>query len=485
MKTAGGILYDACSDALAAASPFFVSLSVVMQGSWTIRYYETRQAEQILNTENDHTLLPANYNRTNSKFLNILSVALLFASSLLPSPAADSAKATVADPLSSLTCDRNFNSSVMNAVDKHVRKSLYSKDLSQNVWPQALEKQRGKILAAKNLIELSAALNVAIDELKSSHCRFLTVNDDTYYFLYSLFNNENKSKGECFFPGFVTGGVGFEHDRVRFVLNDSPADKAHIQVADKILSVNGHKYIGLANFFDLGNTPAQIELLRGTEKITVSVKVAKKPMYDMYVNAVTKSARRFTVDGQTLGYVHLWCGGSKAQEALGDVLFQRILRDCDGLILDLRDGYGACSPDALDPFFRQAAAYPDFETTDRNGKKRVSTFIFNKPMVAIANGGSRSGKEELAYALKKTKRALLIGDRTAGYFLAGSMEPINDRCFLYLAILDCSLSGVRLEGIGVEPDIKVENDRTSSSDNQLDRAKVELVKRIKEAKSSS
>ncbi|PZM81275.1 MAG: hypothetical protein DKT66_18840 [Candidatus Melainabacteria bacterium] len=458
---------------------------MVMQGSWTIRYYETRQAEQVLNTENDHTLLPANYNRTSSKFLNILSVALLFASTLQPSPAVESVKAPTADPHSSLNCDRKFNSSVIDAVDKHVKKSLYSKDLSQNVWPRALEKQRGKILAAKNLIELSAAMNVAIDELKSSHCRFLTINDDTYYFLYSLFNNKNKSKGDCIFPGFVTGGVGFEHDRVRFVLNDSPAEKAHIQVADKILFVNGNKYIGLANFLDLANKTALIELLRGTKKITVSVKLAKKPMYDMYVNAVTKSARRFTVDGLNLGYVHLWCGGSMAQEAMVDVLFEPILKDCDGLILDLRDGYGACSPDALDPFFRQAAAYPDFETTDRNGKKRVSTVIFDKPMVAIANGGSRSGKEELAYALKKTKRALLIGDRTAGYFLAGSMEPINDKCFLYLAILDCSLSGVRLEGTGVEPDLSVENDKTSSSDIQLDRAKVELVKRIKEAKSSS
>jgi carboxyl-terminal processing protease len=451
---------------------------------------KTRQAVQTSKEDSrkDHTLLPANYHWKNLKFLNILSIALICAHSVQPAAAETITKTPPADPLARLACNAKFNETVLAAVDKYVRRSLYSKELSTNVWPQALEKQKANILAAGNLIELSAAINSAIDELKSSHCRFLTINDDTYYFLDSLFSHNSKkgsAKGECVFPGFVTGGVGYEADRVRFVLNDSPAEKAHIQVGDKILAVNGSKYIGLANFFDLENKPVQVSLLRANENLSVSLKVPKKQMYDLYVDAVTKSVRRYSVDGMTLGYVHLWCGGAEAQEAMANVLFQRTLMDCDGLILDLRDGYGACSPDALDPFFRQKDAYPDFETINREGKKRSSSLIYSKPMVAITNGGSRSGKEQLAFSLKKTKRALVIGDRTAGYFLAGSVQPINEKSFLYLAVLDCSLSGVRLEGTGVEPDICVQNDKTTSADNQLERAKIELVKRIKEAKSSS
>lgn len=429
-------------------------------------------------------MLSANYHRTKSKILNILSVALLCTFSL-PSPNAEAAaKITAPDPLS---CDRKFNETVLRAVDKHVRNSLYSKELSAKVWPAAMEKQKDAILSAGNLLELSDSINVAIDELKSSHCRFLTVNDDTYYFLYSLFSHhkpDGEKKGSCVFPGFVTGGAGFDSDRVRYVLDDSPAQKAHIQKGDQILSVNGGKYVGLANFFELEGKPIQISLKRAQTLKTVSLKASKKPMYDAYVNAVTKSATKFMVDELKLGYVHLWCGGKAAQEAMADVLFEPLLKECDGLILDLRDGYGACSPDALDPFFRQPNAFPDFETTNREGKKSTSSVVFAKPMVALINGGSRSGKEELAYALKKAGRALLLGDRTAGYFLAGSLEPINDRCSLYLAVLDCSLSGVRLEGVGVEPDLRVSNDKTSAQDNQLERAKIELVKRIKEAKSN-
>jgi len=432
----------------------------------------------------DHTLLCANYHRPKLKILNILSVALCSMLFTLPSNAQEK---TVADPLSALKCDAKFNESVLKAVDKHVRKSLYSKDLSINVWPKALEKQKSKILQSGNLLELSEAINTAIDELKSSHCRFLTINDDTYYFLYSLFsgNAKSKARGECVFPGFVTGGAGFDSDRVRYVLDDSPAKKAHIQVGDKILSVNGYKYTGLANFFGLQRKPIKISLRRGEDAKDITVSADKKSMYETYVNAVTKSALKFQVDGFNLGYVHLWCGGELAQEAMTEALFSAPISGCDGLILDLRDGYGACSPDALDPFFRHPEAFPNFETTNRDGKKRTSTVIFDKPVVALINGGSRSGKEALAFALKRTRRAYLVGERTAGYFLAGSIQPINEKCFLYLAILDCSLDGVRLESIGVEPDLIISNNKNSAEDWQLEGAKVELVKRIRDAKNGS
>ena len=443
-------------------------------------------------------MLPAHYHLKKSKFLNILLACVLAQVwacsehgqvSCAAGKAATPAQKIPVEPLDSLSCDAEFNKTVLSKLDKHVRESLYSKELSAKVWPQALEKQKAKILAAKDLIELSQAANAAIDELKSSHCRLLTINDDTYYFLYSLFpgsrDGRHDGKGNSVFPGFVTGSAGFEPDRVRYVLDDSPADKSHIMVGDKIISVDGRKYIGQANFFNLENRSVNIELQRQTEKHTVQLKLVKKPMYDWYTHAVSKSARKFDKEGFKLGYVHLWCGGRKAQEAMQNALEDPPLKDCHGLILDLRDGYGACSPDALDPFFRQTAAYPDFETITRSGKKFTSTCVFAKPMVAIINGGSRSGKEQLAYSLKKIKRALVIGDRTAGYFLAGSIQPINEKCFLYLAVLDCSLSGVRLEGVGVEPDLSVQNDKITAADKQLETAKDELVKRIKEAQNNS
>lgn len=428
----------------------------------------------------------------NYQILHLLSVALCLSMAAVfvmqPSATAQAkgnnlkAQPNVSsDPMLALACDAAFNKTVMAKVNSTILDSFYSKEIAKKVWPDALAKQKEKILAARNLIELSEALNAAIDELKTSHCKFLTINDDTYYFLNSLFYvHRNEPKAISVFPGFITGGVGFEPNSVRFVLDGSPAAKTGILVADRILTVNGFPFVGQASFFGADRAKLSIALTRQGKQQQIRFDVRKSKMYDMYVEAVEKSARRFDKDGMRLGYIRLWCGGARAQEEMEAQLDQEPLRSCDGLILDLRDGYGACSLDALDPFYRPPAAYPDFEMTLRSGKKVVNRSFFDKPMVAIINGGSRSGKEMLAFSLKKTDRARVIGDTTAGYFVAGKLFAINEKCALYLAIQDCSLSGVRLEGTGVEPDLKVENDKNSAHDNQLEIAKEELVKRIRQ-----
>ena len=482
-------------------------LSMVMQDLRAIRYYyQARQAVYEDKAWSDHTLLSPNYqvlNLTAAFCLAAFSVLVIAQSCAAEDKTTNGKSSTVPikpatlevkpeDPMTALACDASFNKAVMAKVNSTILESFYSKEIGKKVWPDALEKQKDRILSAKNLLELSEGLNAAIDELKTSHCKFLTINDDTFYFLNSLFHlHRQEPKAISVFPGFITGGAGFDAQTVRFVLDGSPAAKAGILVADKILTVNGFPFVGQANYFGADRARMSIVLSRQGKQHEFQFAVRKGKMYDMYVDAVEKSPRRFEKDGLQLGYIRLWCGGQRAQEEMEAQLDEEPLKSCDGLILDLRDGYGACSLDALDPFYRQPAAYPDFEMTMRNGKKKVSRSYFDKPMVAIINGGSRSGKEMLAFSLKKTNRAKVIGDTTAGFFVAGKLFPINEKCALYLAIEDCSLSGVRLEGTGVEPEMKVENNKTSSHDHQLEIAKEELIKRIRqtqekeEAKTSS
>lgn len=453
-----------------------------MQDALAIRYIG-RQAVNAKAPWSDHTLQSRKYQ--TQFLLNALTLALALIPFSLNPALGDERQNSYSDPLSALVCTPEFNKGVLDKVVKHVREGFYSKKISENVWPGAIERQKAKILASKNMLELSEAINAALDELKSSHCRFLTINDDTFYFLHSLFSNGRANpKASSVFPGFITGGVGFAPDRVRYVLNNSPADKAHIQVGDKIISVDGNPFIGQANFFLLDNKSSRVYIERDGKPLSVSLTLKKRNMYEMYCEAVEKSANVFDIDGKRVGYVHLWCGGGRAQDELAATLDSKKLKDVDGLILDLRDGYGACSLDALDPFYRNSASYPDFECTSRSGKISTSRLVFDKPVVAIINGGSRSGKEALAYSLKKTRRAKLIGDRTAGYFLAGSVKSVNDKCDLYLAVMDCALAGVRLEGTGVEPDVIVQNDKTNSEDKQLEAAKAQLIKELKLPKDS-
>ena len=90
-------------------------------------------------------------------------------------------------------------------------------------------------------------------------------------------------------------------------------------------------------------------------------------------------------------------------------------------------------------------------------------------------GGSQvggSGKEVVAFAVKSRRLGTLVGERTAGAVLGGRPFLLSDRSLLYLATLDVEVNGVRLEGVGVQPDIWVQDDLpyAGGRDPQLDAA---------------
>jgi C-terminal processing protease CtpA/Prc len=62
--------------------------------------------------------------------------------------------------------------------------------------------------------------------------------------------------------GFVTGPPRFADNQVRYVLDDSPAAGAGIQVGDKILAVNGRQWIGVESFAGYAGKPVSIAIER-------------------------------------------------------------------------------------------------------------------------------------------------------------------------------------------------------------------------------
>ena len=94
---------------------------------------------------------------------------------------------------------------------------------------------------------------------------------------------------------------------------------------------------------------------------------------------------------------------------------------------------------------------------------------WRKPVAMLVNGGTRSGKEILAYGFKKYQLGEVIGSRTEGAVLAATAFSGG---LLLLAVEDVRVDGERLEGVGVVPTIEVRADPASVglSDPQLDRA---------------
>jgi carboxyl-terminal processing protease len=85
--------------------------------------------------------------------------------------------------------------------------------------------------------------------------------------------------------------------------------------------------------------------------------------------------------------------------------FAGTLQEAESLVLDLRDGWGR-------------AQGPPVTMMDHHGDVSVANVKWRKPAVILVNGGTRSGKDILAYGFKKYGLGEVIGIRTTGAVLA-------------------------------------------------------------------
>ena len=90
----------------------------------------------------------------------------------------------------------------------------------------------------------------------------------------------------------------------------------------------------------------------------------------------------------------------------------------------------------------------------------------------LVNGGTRSGKEILAYGMKSRGYGEVVGTRTAGAVLAGRAFILSDNTLLLLAVADVLVDGKRLEGEGVTPtaNVPMPLEYSAGRDPQLERA---------------
>ncbi len=137
-------------------------------------------------------------------------------------------------------------------------------------------------------------------------------------------------------------------------------------------------------------------------------------------------------------------------------------RAAPGLIIDLRGNEGGA--------FNIVMGMLGWLATDRD--RQVGTVVrrdltlkiivqrrpspFERPVAVLVDGLSMSGSEVFAAALQEMGRARIFGSRTAGAVLGSTVErlPNGDR-FQYAFADYVSVTGPRLEGHGVVPDVAV------------------------------
>jgi carboxyl-terminal processing protease len=353
--------------------------------------------------------------------------------------------------------------------------------LEQVHWRQAVARARHEFAAAKDAATRTAILRKLLATLETSHTGYYPRSDPVYWQWASLFEpvlQQNCAKERT--PGFpiVREDIGVFWKEVGgewFVLGvfgGAPAEKAGLKLGDRILTADGHPFSPIESFAGRAEKPVTLQVQRSRGAAPISVLVTPKTTrpHEELRQATADSWQILQHKGRRIAYIHMWSWATmEFQKVLVDSLIKSNVQAVDGFILDIRDGWGGAHMNYLAIFWRDV---PLPERIERDGKRQPFDTQIRKPAVLLINGGTRSGKETVAYFAKKHHLARLVGERTAGAVVAGGPLCLSDGSLLMLAQSDVRVDGERLEGVGVAPDIETPFDfrYAAGNDVQLARA---------------
>lgn len=270
------------------------------------------------------------------------------------------------------------------------------------------------------------------------------------------------------------GGLGIEVTQedgfVKVVspMDGTPADAAGVEAGDFITHVDGESLLGL----DLNEA---VELMRGpigSEIIITVVREGTDEPFDISIirDTIKLTAVRARTEGDTVvlrittfndqTYPNLKSGLEKAVEEAGG------MDKVNGFVIDLRNNPGGLLTQAIrvsDAFLESGEIVSTRGRSPEDGDRFNATpgdLAEGKPVVVLINGGSASASEIVAGALKDHRRAVVVGTKSFGKGSVQTIMPVKgDGAMRLTTARYYTPSGRSIQGLGVSPDIIVEQPR--------------------------
>lgn len=246
----------------------------------------------------------------------------------------------------------------------------------------------------------------------------------------------------------------------------SPAEKAGILPGDVILAVDGESTEGWS-------VQQAVEKIRGPEgsEVTLTVRHTNRESEDLTITRGTIVIPTvFAHEAQDasgnavsdIAYIEIQQFTDQTVTDLREELNRIVDEGYKGLVLDLRRNPGG----GLDATVNVADMFLDGGTVltqvDREGNETVYEAesggeAVDLPVVILVSGGSASGSEVLAGALRDQGRAKLVGTQTFGKGSVNHIRELSNGGALYVTIARwLTPNGTLIEGVGLTPDVPIE-----------------------------
>lgn len=242
-------------------------------------------------------------------------------------------------------------------------------------------------------------------------------------------------------------GVGIEFTirqdtiHVQNVIKNGPAEKAGIIAGDKIVAVDGKKFVGK----EVTNEEA-MHRLKGPKGSKVKIGVqrygnAKIITYDITRGEIpTKTVSASYMLDDNTGYIKVKNFGEKTYPELLIALANLQQQGFSNLVIDLRDNTGGYLQSAVqmaNEFLpaKKLIVYTEGRKSPRQEYLSDGHGAYQSmPLVVLINEGSASASEIFAGAMQDNDRATIIGRRSFGKGLVQQQIPFPDGSMVRLTI---------------------------------------------------
>jgi carboxyl-terminal processing protease len=315
---------------------------------------------------------------------------------------------------------------------------------------------------------VAGAINGMVKSLKDPHSVYMDAK------VYNQFMSETEG-----YYGGVGMVLGVKDKKLLVVspIDGTPAQKAGIKSGDQIVKIDGEDTKDMS-------VEEAANKIRGPEGTKIVLSILRSGEAEKDYTLIRSNIKIQTVYSKMLpdhiGYIRISMFSENTGKDFATQYQELEKQGMKAVILDLRDNPGGLLDESVKIARYFVPKGPVVSVVTRDGQKEVhysDLAAVKYPLAVLVNGGSASAAEILSGAIQDTGAGVLIGTKTYGKGSVQTLKPLGDGSAIKLTIAKYfTPKGRSIDGIGIEPNIKVEmTAQAGGQDIQLEKA-IEVVK---------